>query len=228
MASQAYRKAVDTGDEYGPFLVAEDISKASFEEWVISEENSWRVAMFFQADGRGAIFFYGDPTELHETVSWWIHDEFVLQVGRKWKTLVRCLGSEPDNSYTSASSTSQLRRVTVEVAYWNEDLRTLIKEVADWSVAGVALSIGVKIQAGNLRSGQARVFHVKLYWVQQTVEDKAPNVIEFSPNVCKEENKVDFVDNVGYLMLFASTLKSNKSCMTDFATSLHGFLFSSF
>ncbi|MCO5609551.1 hypothetical protein L7F22_063780 [Adiantum nelumboides] len=165
MALQAYSKAIDTGEEHGPFLVVEDISKASFEEWVISIESSWRVALFFEADGRGVVFLYGDPIELHELVSLWIHNEFVLQAGQKWKVLVWCLGSagheidggvkEPHNLYTSASSTSQLRRVTIEVAYRSEDQRTLIKEVTDWSAARVALSIVVKIQVGNLRRGQA-------------------------------------------------------------------------
>ncbi|KAI5070389.1 hypothetical protein GOP47_0014732 [Adiantum capillus-veneris] len=193
-SSRRGRQAASSAVCEGPFIVAKEISMRSYEEWALGIETHWRVVFFAMENNKGMVLLYGDSTKVHEGVvewiKWQIQHQFCKAVGDSgpfFGSLVYLLGSSNHR---------------LQVAYQNEDYDKLVDEVMLWHNAGVLFSLGIKIDVKVSGTVNNKKVDIRLYWVQQVLNDAIPIVIDFSPSVCTTAREKGF--EVGFLCSYLS------------------------
>ncbi|KAI5082442.1 hypothetical protein GOP47_0002185, partial [Adiantum capillus-veneris] len=221
-AVESYRQAVSSALCEGPFIVAKEVSMPAYEEWALGIETCWRVGFLAMANNKGMVLLDGDSTKVHEGVVEWIKSQIQHQfykavgdTGLFFGSLVYPLGSsshrlqggickQPDCAYTSRTAKMPRKpRLTIEVAYQNEDYGKLVDEVMLWHKGGVLFSLGIKIDVKFSDEGGNKKVDLRLYWVQQVAEDAMPTIIDFSPSVCTTARETGF--EVGFLCSYLSS-----------------------
>lgn len=139
-------------DEFdrGPWLVSKGVSPAAYDT---------------------SILLYGDPSEIHECASGYIYASLVRQLGDAGKTLdimnspaypLRTRIKEADVTVTPEAL--NFPTLVCEVAYSNENLGELYRELAEWVEPGKArVALGIKIQDARGRIRRAPTLYFILH-----------------------------------------------------------------
>lgn len=142
----------------GPWLVRDGVSRVLFEAWSDRVEAHWKLEY---RDADASVWFYGDPTKMHEAVAGWFRAmlqealraivadvvEHIVFSGSPRYQISTGL-KEPDFAlYHEDNTRSASASLVGEVAYENESLTKLVREVSAWVTGPNAarMCIGVKI-----------------------------------------------------------------------------------
>ncbi|KAI5077976.1 hypothetical protein GOP47_0007800 [Adiantum capillus-veneris] len=181
--------------------------KSSFETWCLKIHTCWKVAFYSTSRQKGDVLLYGDPSLVHEStieslksrIQSQVHDvlrghhlyfdEVVYLLGAASHNLPNGIVKQPDAAYTSVGAKPPLKpRMTLEVAYKNENLERLIEEVKLWNSWDIKYSAGIKIEVKVTGTRENKADDIKMFWVQQYEVEREPTVLEFGPGICKEPN----------------------------------------
>lgn len=139
----------------GPFVVAENVSRETFDAWDDDRKAAWGLG-YDEACHR--ILMYGDTGGVHACTSGYIFQSIVLEVSRISEQLGRRRlhpfgrstmytsrgAKSPDLSFYAAKFASG-KSVVIEIAHLNESFAALQHEVEWWHEAGIGLCIGIFI-----------------------------------------------------------------------------------
>ncbi|XP_024519685.1 uncharacterized protein LOC112342307 [Selaginella moellendorffii] len=204
----------------GPYLVASRVYESVFELWSLEIESGWKLS-FVKEAGKdfGSVWLYGDPSRVHEVVALCVH-EMKEQMVSAWyeqgnrgsfksRDVLLGIGStriplkvdkyvinkEPDVAWVPSQTPNALPSFVLELSYRNESIPRLKEEMRWWSRNGVAITLGIKVEIKRAGNGVLSQRFLLFILDHQDGTGRFRDV-NFSPGVCNEENKEDFVQRI--------------------------------
>lgn len=178
----------------GPWLVARHISPALFELWSGAQESRWKLS--YENRG-GRVLLYGDPLPVHEDTAACLNDAIKSAVedagadvggasGRRAarralvsssSPLCQLVNSrkEPDFTLRPRDRMQQIPTLVGEIAYRNESMVRLRREVVQWTARHDLAQMCIGIKVNDIAAAARQDPHLTIMWKlqQQPIQQMA-------------------------------------------------------
>lgn len=216
LAQQRYFRSVEAaaqnkGTQHGPWLVAEDIPAALFEAWSSRQESRWKLAY---EDHRGRVLLYGDPSPVHENTAGFFSQlivialtklgddaggESVTSAASPLRQLVNSR-KEPDFSLTPSDCLEFTPTIVGEVAFKNETLPRLKRELSRWTAREDLAQMCIGILVKTPRNARQDPY-LTIWWKKFGTEHQ---FLHFGKGTqCSQSNLPRYMFDIPFDLLFA-------------------------